>query len=46
TAPITAINNRVLISGFLAIGLIVILAIYFSLHRPEKLTDIEEVSQA
>jgi hypothetical protein len=45
TAPITAINNRILLSAFLAFVLIAAVAVYFSLHRPSKVTDIEEVDK-
>ncbi len=40
TAPITVVHNRALASAFLGIFLVTMVAVYFSLHRPQKLTDI------
>jgi len=44
--PIRTINRRVLLSAFVAMGLVAILAVYFSTHRPPEITDLEEVERA
>jgi len=43
TAPVSAINRRALTSAFLGIGLIAIVAVYFTIHRPRELTDLEAI---
>lgn len=45
TAPIAAIRRRLLLSAFLAIAVVGILAVYFSIHRPQEVVDLEEVQR-
>ena len=45
-APMHAVNRRVLLSGGLAMLLVVILAVYFTNHREQPLDPLEELERA
>ncbi len=45
-APMRAVNRRVLLSGGLALLLLVILAVYFTNHREQPLDPLEELEKA
>ncbi len=43
SAPIQTVNTRALVSGFLAILVVGLVAVYFTTHRPEKLAPMHEL---
>ncbi len=45
TAPLEAVNRRVLLSGGLGLALVVILAVYFLNHRARQLDPLQEIER-